>query len=156
MAIYKLPEMSKEEIEQVIKNQKICRIGFIDDDYPYIAPFQYLYVDSTLYFHFTDYGKKKEILMKNKNVCVSVEQLETNLKSYSFISIQGELQSVKNEQERTKVIKNLIEEAKKSFSEDFLAAHGFEKENGWDGFELKNQLIYKLTNIHNTVGLKSE
>jgi len=155
MGIYKLPEMSEEEMEEVINKQNLCRIGFIDDNYPYIAPFQYLYFDKGMYFHFTDYGKKKEILKKNNKVCVSVEQLEPDLKEYSFIAIQGELDLVKKEKERNLIIKKMVEEAKKTYSEDFLAAHGFEKKKGWDGFEFENQLIYKLNNVYRTIGLKS-
>lgn len=155
MAIHKLPGMSEDEILDVIKNQTICRIAFIDEDYPYISPFQYLFLEDHFYFHFTDYGKKKDILKKNKNVCVSVEQLEPDLKSYSFISIQGKLKLVEDETERTKIIKEMVNEAKKQYSEEFLAAHGFKKEKGWDGFNFDNQLIYKLDDIHYKIGLKS-
>jgi len=155
MTKVKLPEMSEEEIKEVIRNQKICRIAFIDGKYPYIAPFQYLYYNDHFYFHFTDYGKKKEILSKNNNVCVSIEQLEPNLRSYSFISFQGKLSLVIDKDERKKVIKELIKEAKKNFSEDFLAAHGFEKESGWDGFKIEDQLIYKLHDVQYQIGLKS-
>jgi len=145
--------MNNKEIKNVIKNQKICRIAFIDDEYPYIAPFQYLYYKEHFYFHFTDYGKKKQILSKNNNVCVSIEQLEPNLRSFHFISFQGKLIEVKDKEERNIVIKKLVEEAKKSFSEEFLAAHGFDKKKGWDGFQLEGQLIYKLQDIHDIIGL---
>lgn len=147
--------MSKKEIDEVIKNQKLCRIAFIDGEYPYIAPFQYLYHNDQFYFHFTDYGKKKEILKNNDNVCVSVEQLEPDLTSYHFISLQGKLSRVKDEEEKNLVIRKLVKEAKENFSEDFLAAHGFEKEKGWEGFQMEDQLIYKLQEIHNVIGLQS-
>jgi hypothetical protein len=147
--------MNDKEIEEVIKNQKICRIAFIDDKFPYIAPFQYLYHNNYFYFHFTDYGKKTKILSKNNNVCISIEQLGPNLKSFNFISIQGKLMRVRDEKERETVIKKLIKDAKESFSEDFLAAHGFEKEEGWDGFQIEDQLIYKLQDIHDIIGLRS-
>lgn len=151
----KLPQMSENEIKKIISQQKICRIAFIDDEYPYIAPFQYLYYNDHFYFHLTDYGKKMEILNKNNNICVSIEQLEPDLKTFNFISIQGKLKLVDDESERKKVISELIKQAKESFSEAFLAAHGFEKERGWDGFQIENQLIYKLQDIHFKIGLKS-
>lgn len=147
--------MNKKEIQDVIKNQKLCRIAFIDDKYPYIAPFQYLYYREHFYFHFTDYGKKIKILHKNNHVCVSLEQLEPDLNKYNFISFQGKLSLVNNEDERKIVVKKLIEEAKESFSEDFLAAHGFDKKKGWEGFQIENQLIYKLEEIHDVIGLRS-
>jgi hypothetical protein len=147
--------MSKDEIERIIKRQKLCRIAFIDGDYPYIAPFQYLYYNEHFYFHFTDYGKKTKILSKNKNVCVSIEQLEPDLKAFNFISFQGKLAQVRDKEERETVIRKLIQDAKENFSEDFLAAHGFKKEKGWGGFKIENQLIYMLQEIHDIIGLRS-
>lgn len=155
MKLVKLPEMSDEEVEEAIKNQKICRIGFIDKYHPYIAPFQYVYVDGNLYFHFTNYGKKKEILEKNQNVCVSIEQFEPDLSAYYFISIQGSLKSVTESTEIKKVINKMVEEARAKFSESFLSAHGFDKDRGWESFVSENQIIYKLDNIIERTALKS-
>ena len=74
MSVVKLPQMTEDEIKKVIDAQDLCRIAFIDENYPYIAPFQYIYVNNSFYFHFTDYGKKMEILEKNNKVAVSLEQ----------------------------------------------------------------------------------
>ncbi|MHA1916647.1 MAG: pyridoxamine 5'-phosphate oxidase family protein, partial [Promethearchaeota archaeon] len=50
--------MNRHEIDSFIKEQMLCRIAFKGDDYPYLAPFQYVFLNDSLYFHFTDYGKK--------------------------------------------------------------------------------------------------
>lgn len=100
MCPLKLPTMSDNEIKQALQEGNISRIAFVDDTYPYIAPFQYVNLDNTLYFHFTDYGKKKNILEKNQNVCVSIEHLEDDLSSFYFISIQGKLALVEDKQEK--------------------------------------------------------
>jgi nitroimidazol reductase NimA-like FMN-containing flavoprotein (pyridoxamine 5'-phosphate oxidase superfamily) len=155
MNIIKLPEMSDSEINKALESQNICRIAFIDKDYPYISPFQYLYMNNIMYFHFTDYGKKKEILEKNRNVCVSIEKFTQDLSEYFFISIQGKLNLVEDSQERKQVIKKMILEAKNKYSKNFLSAHGFDKNKGWDSFTDQNQLIYKLDDIVYRVGLKS-
>ncbi|MFW9880500.1 MAG: pyridoxamine 5'-phosphate oxidase family protein, partial [Candidatus Thorarchaeota archaeon] len=68
MSIIKLPKMSDGEIRKAIKTHDLCRIAFIDNEYPYISPFQYLFIEDNLYFHFTKYGKKISILSKNSNV----------------------------------------------------------------------------------------
>jgi len=155
MNLIKLPEMSDAEINKALESQNLCRIAFIDKDYPYISPFQYLYVNNIMYFHFTDYGKKKEILEKNRNVCVSIEKFTQDLSEYFFISIQGKLNLVEDSQERKQVIKKMILEAKNKYSKNFLSAHGFDKNKGWDSFTDQNQLIYKLDDIVYRVGLKS-
>jgi len=45
--------MKKSEIERLMKEQFLCRIAFRGEEYPYIAPFQYVFANGTLYFHFT-------------------------------------------------------------------------------------------------------
>ena len=155
MNLIKLPEMSDAEINKALESQNLCRIAFIDKDYPYISPFQYLYLNNIMYFHFTDYGKKKEILEKNRNVCASIEKFTQDLSEYFFISIQGKLNLVEDSQERKQVIKKMILEAKNKYSKNFLSAHGFDKNKGWDSFTDQNQLIYKLDDIVYRVGLKS-
>ncbi|MFX1346224.1 MAG: pyridoxamine 5'-phosphate oxidase family protein [Promethearchaeota archaeon] len=147
--------MDKKEIKQALQEENICRIAFIDDKFPYISPFQYVYLDDILYFHFTDYGKKKKILEKNKNVCVSIEHLDKDLDSFYFISMQGKLALVENEDEKLKVFKQIVNNARKIYSQNFLTAHGFEKEKGWDVLADKNQILYKFIEINKPIGLKS-
>jgi nitroimidazol reductase NimA-like FMN-containing flavoprotein (pyridoxamine 5'-phosphate oxidase superfamily) len=155
MTIIKLPTMSDKEIKEAIKSQNLCRIAFIDDEFPYISPFQYVYIDEILYFHFTDYGKKKKILSKNNNVCISIEHFEPDLSSYYFISMKGKLDLVEDEFLRKEVINQMVKSAKSKYSYNFLSAHGFEKSQGWDAFTTKNQTIYKFIQTGNPIGLKS-
>jgi nitroimidazol reductase NimA-like FMN-containing flavoprotein (pyridoxamine 5'-phosphate oxidase superfamily) len=155
MKIVKLPNMSDNEINEALKSQNICRIGFIDGEYPYISPFQYIYLNNFMYFHFTNYGKKKRILEKNRNVCVSVEHFTDDLSEYFFISLQGKLKLVKEKEEKKQVLWQMAEVAKKKYSKNFLSAHGFDKDEGWESFNEKNQLIYKLDEIFYRIGLKS-
>jgi nitroimidazol reductase NimA-like FMN-containing flavoprotein (pyridoxamine 5'-phosphate oxidase superfamily) len=155
MTIIKLPRMDKKEIRDALRNEKLCRIAFIEDNFPYISPFQYVNINDTLYFHFTNYGKKKEILKKNQNVCVYIEHFEQDLSYYFFISIQGKLILVENSKEKALVIQKILEEARNHFSTNFLTAHGFEKGKGWDSFKKENQLIYKLKEVGDPIGLKS-
>ena len=155
MRVIKLPKMEDEEIDKAINSNNLCRIAFIDDEFPYIAPFQYVYIDDVLYFHFTDYGKKKKILSNNSNVCVSIENFEPNLRSFYFISMQGTLKLVEDNDIKNQVINQMVKSAKNNYSKNFLSAHGFEKERGWDVFTSEYQLIYKFKPVGNPIGLKS-
>ncbi len=155
MSPLKLPKMDENEIKQVLQNEKLCRIAFIDDKYPYISPFQYVYLNDTMYFHFTDYGKKKKILEKNTNVCVSIEHLQEDLSAFSFISMQGKLTLVEDEKEKINVLKHMVKIARKTYSQNFLTAHGFEKEKGWEAINNKSELIYKFVEMREPIGLKS-
>ena len=108
LTVFKLPKMEKSEIKKLLKEQFICRIAFKGDNYPYLIPFQYVLVDESLYFHFTDYGKKMRLLERDKLVCVEIEKYSPDLSSYNFVVFRGELEVVGDSNERTKVINKII------------------------------------------------
>ena len=148
--------MEKFEIEKLLQEQMLCRIAFKGDKYPYMAPFQYVLMDGFLYFHFTDYGRKMRLLEKDKRVCVEIEKYRPDLSEYNFVVFRGELRSVTDPQERAEVINRIAEEGKQKLSTNFLAAHGFKKEEGWSSFTPdKPVMIVKLERVTEKIGLKS-
>ena len=148
--------MENHEIEKLIREQMLCRIAFKGNDYPYMAPFQYVFMNGSLYFHFTDYGRKMKLLEKDKRVCVEIERYRTDLSEYNFVVLRGTLKVVTDPQERAKVIKRMAEEGKQKLSTNFLAAHGFKKEEGWSSFTPEKPLVVvKLQEIAEEIGLKS-
>ncbi|MFX0000657.1 MAG: pyridoxamine 5'-phosphate oxidase family protein [Candidatus Hodarchaeota archaeon] len=155
MTIIKLPKMKEKEIKEAINSHSLCRIAFIDDAYPYIAPFQYVCINDVLFFHFTDYGKKKKILSKNQNICISIEHFEPDLSSYYFISIQGKLELVTDNELKKEVMYQMANSAIHRYSKNFLSVHGFEKTQDWDVFTAKDQLVYKFKQLGTPIGLKS-
>ena len=56
-------------LEEIIGSAQVCRLGFSDDNVPYIVPMCFGYKDRNLYFHSAKDGKKVEIIKKNPNVC---------------------------------------------------------------------------------------
>jgi nitroimidazol reductase NimA-like FMN-containing flavoprotein (pyridoxamine 5'-phosphate oxidase superfamily) len=148
--------MNKKEIKELISNQILCRIAFKGDKYPYMAPFQYVLINGSLYFHFTNYGKKMKLFGSDKRVCVEIEKYEADLSSYNFVIFRGELEIVKDRNERIKVINKIAKDGKQKLSTNFLAAHGVKKEDGWDSLQPEKELvIVKLKNIKEVIGLKS-
>jgi nitroimidazol reductase NimA-like FMN-containing flavoprotein (pyridoxamine 5'-phosphate oxidase superfamily) len=157
MTVFKLPKITKQEMWRLIRRQRLCRIAFRGDTYPYIAPFQYVVLDSSLYFHFTDYGKKMRLIEKDRRVCVEIEEYREDLSEYSFIVLRGTLRVVSNPQERAKAIRKLAEEGEQKLSPNFLPAHGFKKEDGWTSLTPTNSSLVaiKLENVTQEIGLKS-
>ena len=156
LKIFKLPKMRDEEVEEVIREQKICRIAFKGDEYPYIAPFQYVFMNRSLYFHFTDYGRKMRLIEKDNRVCVEIESYLPDLSEYKFVVLRGSIKVVTDPHERKKVIVKMAEEGEQNLSQNFLAAHGMKKEEGWSSFTSdKPMVIVKLENIVETLGLSS-
>lgn len=144
------------QINDLLGQQIICRIAINGDDYPYLAPFRYVRIEDTFYFHFTDYGKKMRLLQKKRGACVQVEQYTPDLSSYRFVSLRGQLEQVKDQAEYETAVCEFRESGRSGLSTKFLAAHGFSPEAGWDSFDASKQpLIVKLVNITERVGLKS-
>ena len=156
LTILKLPKMEKHEINQLIREQILCRIAFKGDKYPYMAPFQYVLMNGSIYFHFTDYGKKMRLLERDKRVCVEIEKYRQDLSEYSFVILRGTLKVVADPHERATIIRRMAEEGEQKLSPNFLAAHGFKKEEGWSSFTPEKPLvIVKLVNVTQEIGLKS-
>ena len=72
------------------------------------------------------------LLNKDNKVCVSVESLMPDMSEYSFVVFRGELERVENMGERELAIRKLSEVGSQRLSENFLAAHGFSAEEGWE------------------------
>jgi nitroimidazol reductase NimA-like FMN-containing flavoprotein (pyridoxamine 5'-phosphate oxidase superfamily) len=156
VTIFKLPKMNELEIKNLLAQQNLCRIAFKGSAHPYIAPFQYIVMNETLYFHFTDYGKKMRLLDKDKRVCVEVETYRPDLSDYKFVVIRGELELVKDPYERAEAIHRIANEGNQKLSINFLAAHGLTKEEGWDSLTPERPMvIVKLNQVTEKIGLKS-
>ncbi|XHH09262.1 MAG: pyridoxamine 5'-phosphate oxidase family protein [Candidatus Bathyarchaeia archaeon] len=152
----KLPSMNKKEIDEAIHKQYLCRIAFNGKDGPQIAPFQYVFIDNHLYFHFTNYGDKIGFINQEKPVCVEIENYAPDFSEYSFVILNGNLKTVQDSEEKRKVIEKMSETGKEKLSTHFLFAHGFDSEAGWSILnENQDMLIVKLYKVKTQKGLKS-
>ncbi len=78
------------------------------------------------------------------------------MSKYNFVVLRGKVKKVTDALERTKVINRMAEDGKQKVSPNFLAAHGFKKEEGWSSFSPEKPLvILKLEEITEEIGLKS-
>ena len=156
VTLVKLPKMAQPEIASLLQRQRLCRIAFKGDTHPYMAPFQYALINGVLYFHFTDYGKKMQLLQKDSRVCVEIEHYQPDLSNYQFVVLRGTLEVVKDPRERAKAIRKIAADGQQQLSTRFLAAHGVHPEEGWSAFTPERPVvIVKLTHVTETVGLKS-
>ena len=62
------------EIEAIINSVPVCSIAMVDEDKPYVLPFNFGYKNKTVYIHSGKGGRKVDILKKNNNVCISFEK----------------------------------------------------------------------------------
>ena len=62
-----------EEIEQVIKKAKVCRLGLVANDGVYIVPVCFGYDRNSLFFHSAPEGRKVELIKKNNKICFEID-----------------------------------------------------------------------------------
>jgi nitroimidazol reductase NimA-like FMN-containing flavoprotein (pyridoxamine 5'-phosphate oxidase superfamily) len=97
---FDLPDMSRQEMDDLLKREILCRISFHDEPYPYTIPMEYYYFGNVIYFHFTTTGKKMELYNKNPNVTMEVDWHDDLLEDYKSVIIKGKLVHVENRTER--------------------------------------------------------
>jgi nitroimidazol reductase NimA-like FMN-containing flavoprotein (pyridoxamine 5'-phosphate oxidase superfamily) len=64
---------SLEEIEEIVKKAKVCRIGLVDGDEPYILPVCFGYEGKALYFHSAPEGRKIDLIRRNNRACFEID-----------------------------------------------------------------------------------
>jgi hypothetical protein len=64
--------MTKDEINDFLKNQRIGVLSLTEEDSSYSIPLAYSYDGENIYFTLGSQGRKMECINKNKNVCFVV------------------------------------------------------------------------------------
>ena len=57
------------DLNAILKKAKVCRLGMVDGDRPYMVPLCFGFQGEALYFHSALNGQKINCLKKNPNVC---------------------------------------------------------------------------------------
>ena len=63
----------RAEIEGIIREATVCRIGLADSNEPYVVPLSFGYGDGAVYLHSAPEGKKIDMLKKNPRCCFEVD-----------------------------------------------------------------------------------
>jgi uncharacterized protein len=155
--VLKIPSMSKEEYDTFIDQQYLSRIAF-KGDYPYIAPFLYVFDGSFIYFLSTKYGKKVELLKKDPQVAVEIENYEDDMSNYRFVTLQGKINEVTEDEEIVKVKKMFIDMiSSKNLSHQVLAALGHSPEDALESILKENRaFVWKLVEVKKIIALKNQ
>lgn len=70
-----ITEMTREEMESLLRGARYGHLGCSRDDRPYVVPMSYAYDAGAVYF-FTTEGTKTEYMAANHEVCFQVEEVE--------------------------------------------------------------------------------
>jgi hypothetical protein len=88
-------EISDESgINAIIEKAKVCKLGMVNGNTPYIVPLCFGYQDNTLYFHSALKGLKIDCLQNNPNVCFEFDLIAEPIESEEPCSWGMKYQSV--------------------------------------------------------------
>jgi len=63
---------SRQEMENLLREETIGYLGLSMDDDPYVVPLNYAYVEGSILVHCAMTGKKLDYLQRNQQVCFTV------------------------------------------------------------------------------------
>jgi nitroimidazol reductase NimA-like FMN-containing flavoprotein (pyridoxamine 5'-phosphate oxidase superfamily) len=153
----KIPKMPKAEYDSLIKRQYVSRIAFGACEHPYIAPFMYVFDGKYLYFLSTKYGRKIEYFNSNPKVSVEIEEYAPDLSAFTFVSLQGFLEEVKDSSQKKKVREQFVGMIKnKGLSPRVLTAFGHTPHDAPEAIvQEERSMVWKLVGVKDIVALKN-
>ena len=84
----------QDAIRSILEKARVCRLGMMDGDRPYIVPLCFGYRDRILYFHGALKGHKIDLLRRNPNVCFEVDLIAEPVASENACDWSMRYQSV--------------------------------------------------------------
>jgi len=67
--------LGPDEIEDVLRSERIGRIACVSDGWPYLVPITYVYDGGEYVFSHSAEGEKVAAMRRNRQVCFEVEQI---------------------------------------------------------------------------------
>jgi hypothetical protein len=103
-------------IDRIIKEAKICHLGLVDEDEPYVVPVNFGYEEDRIYFHSALKGRKVDIIKNNNKVCfnmvIGIEVMDLSPKSckvkYKSVTGVGIANILKDRQEKIPGLKAIM------------------------------------------------
>jgi nitroimidazol reductase NimA-like FMN-containing flavoprotein (pyridoxamine 5'-phosphate oxidase superfamily) len=99
--------LNMEEIELILHNQILGRIGCHNDNTTYIVPISYAY-DGEFIYALTREGLKIKMMRQNRQVCFEVEEIP-DLANWKTVICWGEYEELPNKTERRVALKLLYD-----------------------------------------------
>lgn len=87
--------LSKEEIQEVLSNNYIAQLTFIDDDHPCIIPITYFYDEEReILISYSGTGQKIDAMRINPSVSIGINEIEA-IDKWRSVIIKGSYKEVK-------------------------------------------------------------
>lgn len=107
----------KAEVERILKEAEVGRLGTSSDGQPYVVPLSYVYHDGKIIFHGAKAGKKMENIARNPRVCFEVDSSEiipaddpcAFTYRYKSVIANGTARLLEKPQEKAEAMRLLVE-----------------------------------------------
>lgn len=98
--------LNEKDALDVIKANRVGRLGCIVEGEPYVVPINYLFKDGGIYGH-SLMGRKIRALRTNPRACLQVDQIESDFQWQSAIAF-GLFEELRDQKERAQVLRKLL------------------------------------------------
>ena len=138
-----LRELNKTQIEALLTDQLIGRIGCRSADVIYIVPINYVYDGVNIYCHSAK-GMKIDMMRENPEVCFEVDNIK-DITNWQSVIAWGKFEEIIDVEEKQKVLQKLIDRIKPYMIDDSVTwEHGFVDEESDIGTTVE-LIMYKIT-----------
>jgi nitroimidazol reductase NimA-like FMN-containing flavoprotein (pyridoxamine 5'-phosphate oxidase superfamily) len=102
-----LGELNKSQIDNVLHQEMVGRLGCYANNQIYVVPVTYAYDGRYIYAHSKE-GMKIEMMRKNPKVCFEVDSME-NMANWRSVIVWGQYEELKDAKEQERGMKILRE-----------------------------------------------
>jgi nitroimidazol reductase NimA-like FMN-containing flavoprotein (pyridoxamine 5'-phosphate oxidase superfamily) len=137
-----LRELNDTQIETLLKEQLIGRIGCHSDNVTYIVPVNYVYDGENIYCHSTK-GMKIDMMRENPSVCFEVDSIK-DMTNWESVIAWGKFEEITELDEKQQVLQKLTDRITPFIFDDSVTReHGFVDEESDIGTTVE-LIIYKI------------
>ena len=101
-----LGEMKSQDIDKLIREQVIARLGCYSDGKVYVVPVSYAY-DGAYFYLISKDGMKIEMMRKNPSVCLQIDEMK-NISNWQSVVLWGEFEELTDLKDRNYALRQLM------------------------------------------------
>jgi nitroimidazol reductase NimA-like FMN-containing flavoprotein (pyridoxamine 5'-phosphate oxidase superfamily) len=137
-----LRELNDTQIEALLKDQLIGRIGCHSAETMYVVPVNYVYDGTNIYCHSVK-GMKIDMMRENPQICFEVDNIK-DVTNWQSVIAWGKFEEITEMEEKQQVLQKLTDRITPFIMDDSVTReHGFVDEESDVGTTVE-LIIYKI------------
>lgn len=137
-----LRELNDIQIENLLKEELIGRIGCHSAETMYVVPVNYIYDGTNIYCHSAK-GMKIDMMRENPQVCFEVDKIK-DITNWESVIAWGRFEEITDIDEKQQVLQKLVDRITPYIMDDSVTReHGFVDEESDVGTTVE-LIIYKI------------